>query len=129
MQDSILHRNTGEKRGKKEITTRSVDVQKETGGFDIRLLVRIATILGVIPCGEVVNIGAFRAYGIDTARRFVEFYDWYYMPTTLHLILIHGYLFLRKLDPAMGLYSEEPLESSHKVLKSYRNYRARRCDR
>ncbi|KAJ8686392.1 hypothetical protein QAD02_022186 [Eretmocerus hayati] len=29
----------------------------------------------------------------------------------------------------MGLYSEEPLESSHKVLKSYRNHRARRCDR
>ncbi|KAJ8677110.1 hypothetical protein QAD02_012897, partial [Eretmocerus hayati] len=107
---------------------KNCDIVAEITGFDVRLLVRIATILGVISCGEVVNIGAFREYGIDTARRFVEFYDWYYMPTTLHLILIHGYLFLRKLDPAMGLYSEEPLESSHKVLKSYRNHRARRCD-
>ncbi|KAJ8686027.1 hypothetical protein QAD02_021820 [Eretmocerus hayati] len=33
MQDSILHRNTGEKRGRKEIPTKSVDVQKETGGI------------------------------------------------------------------------------------------------
>ncbi|KAJ8676951.1 hypothetical protein QAD02_012738 [Eretmocerus hayati] len=94
---------------------KNTDIVADITGFSVCLLVRIATILGVISCGEAVNIGAFRRYCIDTAREFVRLYPWYYIPTTLHLLLIHGCLFLRKFDPALGLYSEEPLESSHKV--------------
>jgi len=36
--------------------------------------------------GYEININAFQQYAMDTAK----LYPWYYMPASVHTILIHG---------------------------------------
>ncbi|KAJ8676867.1 hypothetical protein QAD02_012654 [Eretmocerus hayati] len=111
------------------IFSRNLDVVAEETGFDANLLHRFHVTLFVIPCGEEVRTEEFRQYNHETAREFVRLYPWFEMPTTMHLILIHGHILIRKNHSAIGLCSEEPLESSHKVLKSFREHHARKSDR
>ena len=48
-------------------------------------------ILQVIVSGFPVNVEKFTEYCLEIAKKFVELYPWYYMPTVIHKILIHGY--------------------------------------
>lgn len=40
--------------------------------------------------GKEIDVDAFENYGIETARLFVKLYPWYYMPSSVHKILLHG---------------------------------------
>lgn len=40
--------------------------------------------------GHEVNIPKFELYTKDTAKLFISLYPWYYMPSSVHKILIHG---------------------------------------
>lgn len=40
-------------------------------------------------CGEFVDFEKFRSCCHATARKFVELYSWYYMPSSVHKLLIH----------------------------------------
>jgi len=37
-----------------------------------------------------ININAFQQYTMNTAKLYVKLYPWYYMPASVHTILIHG---------------------------------------
>lgn len=98
-------------------------------GFDLELLKRFKTILAVISSKHIINTDAFRMYCFDTAKRYVEIYGWYYMPTTVHIILIHGYKIMENLFLPIGMFSEEALESTHKVMKNFRENFSRKSSR
>jgi len=36
------------------------------------------------------NVDEFRSYAIETARKLISLYPWYYLPSSVHKILIHG---------------------------------------
>lgn len=40
--------------------------------------------------GHEINISAFKNYTMDTAKLYVKLYPWYYMPSSVHKVLIHG---------------------------------------
>lgn len=44
----------------------------------------------VMASGQDINIDAFEEYGVQTAKLFVSLYPWFYMPSSVHKILIHG---------------------------------------
>ncbi|KAJ8685339.1 hypothetical protein QAD02_021132 [Eretmocerus hayati] len=104
-----------------------VDVVAELTGVNENFLRGLRITLGVINCGLDVNVDAFRSCNLETAREYVRLYPFYKMPSTMHLILMHGHDLVKRMHPAVGLCSEEPIESSHKVLKSLREHRARKC--
>lgn len=83
----------------------------------------------VISCGFEINVRKFRNYTEDTARKFVDLYPWYFMPTTVHKILIHGHKFVDSLLLPIGQMSEEAQESCNKYIKRVREDFARKCDR
>ena len=56
------------------------------------LIKRFHVILPVISCGFQIDNEKFRAFALETARKFVDLYPWFYMPTSMHEILIHGHL-------------------------------------
>lgn len=89
-------------------------------GIDKTLIERFHVILQTMSCGHAVNVVNFEKYAIDTARLFVELYPWYYMPTTVHKVLIHGSLIISKALLPIGRMSEEAQEASNKFIKRFR---------
>ena len=109
-------------------------------GFDEDLLNRFKVILGVISSQHFINVEAFRLYCYDTASKYVKKYKWYYMPTSMHVILIHGWRILEEiLVPfgmysmesllGMGMFSEEAQEGYHKILKRFKDRFSRKISR
>lgn len=98
-------------------------------GFDYNLLQRFKVILAVISCYEEINTEAFRAYALETAKIYARIYDWYYMPTSMHVILIHGYKIMQNLFLPIGMLSEEAQESNHKLIKKFRENFSRKESR
>lgn len=62
----------------------------EITGIDFTLLKRFGNILSVIASGREINPITFDEYALATATLFVHLYPWYYMPASVHKILIHG---------------------------------------
>ena len=53
-------------------------------------------------CGYAINAEAFKSYALDTAKLYIELYPWYYMPPSVHKLLIYGgdrkYFFANRND-------------------------------
>lgn len=43
----------------------------------------------------MINAQKFGAYALYTARIYVSKYNWYYMPSSVHKVLIHGETVIR----------------------------------
>lgn len=105
---------------------------KETAaitGFDVVLLKRFAVILQTMASGKEINIDAFSSYARDTAAMYVQRYPWYYMPVTVHKILIHGSDVMQHAVVPIGQLSEEVQESRHKEVRRYREHNSRKISR
>ena len=62
----------------------------------------------------------FKKYCIDTGKLYLSLYSWYYMPPTVHKVLIHGPYVAKNCVLPIGCFTEEVLESCHKLCKLYR---------
>ena len=89
----------------------------------------LKVILGVISIQCATNVQAFRMYCKDTAIKYVEMYNWYYMPPSMHVILIHGWRIMDQLIVPIGMLSEEAQEGNHKHFKKSKNRFSRKISR
>lgn len=105
------------------------DISASITGVDKDIIHRFHVILQSLSCGYKVNVQKFQKYGEETARKFVELFPWYCMPTTVHKILIHGHQIIDFLMLPIGQMSEEAQESCNKHIKNFRENYARKCDR
>lgn len=104
-------------------------VTAQITGLDESFIKRIKVILQVISCGQATNIDAFRKYLEDTANLYVKLYPWYYMPASLHKLLIHGADIVESASLPIGMLSEEALEARNKDLRKYRECHTRKFSR
>lgn len=94
------------------------------------LIQRFGIILQTLACGIKVDTSKFKLYATDTAQLFVNLYNWFYMPASVHKILLHGSLIIDNFSLIpIGLLSEESQESRNKDLKHYRKFNTRKCSR
>ncbi|XP_065092812.1 uncharacterized protein LOC135713609 [Ochlerotatus camptorhynchus] len=98
-------------------------------GLDVTALERCGTILQVLASGHKINTERFSSYCIETAKYLVDLYPWYYMPASVHKILIHGAQVINHFTVPIGQLSEEAQESRNKDLKRYRRDHTRKCSR
>lgn len=84
------------------------------------LIKRFAIILRTINSGYEINVENFEKYCLKTAERYVEKYNWYYMPTSVHKLLIHGAVTVKYAIVPIGELSEEAQEAKNKDIKRYR---------
>ena len=101
------------------------NVEKSSGilGVDIDLIKKCHAILQAMSSGFAINVPAFRMYCLETAKRFVELYPWYCMPTAVHKILIHGHEVIDYAPLPIGQMSEEAQEARNKDVKKFREKR------
>ena len=64
----------------------------------------------VISCGFGVDLQKFQYFSIETARLFVNLYHWFYMPTSIHKILIYGQVIIESALLPIRQMSEEAQE-------------------
>lgn len=101
----------------------------EITGFDKHLLKRFAVILQTISSGYEINTYNFANYTKETASMYVQLYEWYYMPITVHKILIHGSHVIEYSIVPIGQLSEEVQESRHKEVRKFRELNTRKISR
>lgn len=58
--------------------------------IDFELIKRFGIILRTISSGYDINPEMFETYTLKTAELYVLLYPWYYMPASVHKVLIHG---------------------------------------
>lgn len=97
--------------------------------IDEDLIKRFGVILQTISCGYTVNVEAFRSYIRTTAEKYVHLYSWYYMPSSVHKLLIHGADIIEAAVLPIGMFSEEALEARNKDFRRYREFHTRKFTR
>lgn len=90
---------------------------------DENLINRFATISNVLASGFEINYVTFEQFCTETAEYYVQCYPWYYMPPTVHNILVHGSSVAKFALLPIGQLSEEALEARNKDVRNFRlNY-------
>lgn len=98
-------------------------------GINENLLTRLYVVLQIISTTSPININTFEKYCLETARECVKLYPWYYMPPSVHKVLIHGCNIMRKFNKPIGYFSEEAQETNNKIFRRARAFHSRMCDR
>lgn len=96
-------------------------------GLDSCLIKRFSTILRVIASGEPINNEEFEKFARLTAEMYVELYGWYYMPSSVHKLLLHGAEVIKHFNiMPIGKLSEEASEARNKDFKKIREHHSRK---
>lgn len=98
-------------------------------GINKELLLRFSTILRAISTSYPINIENFNKYALDTTKLYTHLYSWYYMPVSVHKILIHGGQVIESTILPIGMLSEEAQEARHKHVKRFRESHVRKFSR
>lgn len=85
----------------------------------------IIIILSAISSGYHINVAAFKECALETARLYVRLYDWFYMPASVHIVLIHGADIIDSMILPIGQLPEDVQEARHKEYRKYRKHQAR----
>ncbi|CAH1108234.1 unnamed protein product [Psylliodes chrysocephalus] len=105
------------------------DIAARITGINYSLIKRFETILQALSSGYKNDIKNFDRYAKDTARLFIQEYSWFYMPVSMHKILIHGSSIIDHAILPIGQLSEETQECTNKELKMFRRGHTRRTSR
>lgn len=104
-------------------------ISAEITGLDKTLIDRCHNLLQCMSSGYKINSRAFKEYALETARKLVATYFWYYLPSSVHKVLIHGSEVIDHLLVSIGELSEEAAESCNKLLKQFRRDNTRKMSR
>ena len=105
-----------------DLTAKILKLNKE-------LVEKFYIILIMLSSGYDIDSLRFKDFCMETAQIFVQNYPWFYMPSSVHKILLHGYLVIEHMTLPIGMMSEEALESRNKDFKKYREHFTRKCSR
>ncbi|XP_025411419.1 uncharacterized protein LOC112684234 [Sipha flava] len=105
------------------------DVSSSITGVDKNIIVRFKVILEVISSGEKIKGVEFNNYTFETAQLFISKYPWFYLPASVHKILIHETQIVENAILPIGLLSEEAQEARNKDMKRFRENNTRKISR
>ena len=68
-------------------------------------------------------------YCMQTVEIYVALYPWFYMPSSVHKILIHGAVIINHASFPIGMMSEAAQESRNKDLRNFREQHTRKTSK
>ena len=98
-------------------------------GVDKDLIKRFAVVLQVISSDRDIKADSFNQYALETAKLFIQKYPWFYLPASVHKVLIHGSQIIKSALLPIGQLSEEAQEARNKDIKRYREHHTRKSSR
>jgi len=100
-----------------EDSLKNYKISAEITGVSEDLIYHFYVILQCLSSGENINIDKFEVYCWETAELYTNLYSWYYMPPSVHKILIYGSSIIKSFVLPIGILSEEAQESRNKTLR------------
>jgi len=79
------------------------------------LCIKSALIAETIACREKIDSCKFEIYALETAKIYVNLYPWYYMPSSVHKILMHGEKVIKSALLPIDQLTEEAQETRNKL--------------
>lgn len=104
-------------------------VSAEITGIDKELIDRCRTILECLGSSHKIKTTKFKEFSLITARKLVEAYPWYFLPPSVHKVLIHGDIVIDNALASIGELSEEAAEANNKNIKHFRLNHTRKISR
>lgn len=98
-------------------------------GIEKELIERFRNILIAINCQEALNPETFDQYCKDTYSFYLQHYDWYKIPSSVHKVLAHAGEIIIHSPAPLGVLAEEAAECQHKKLKITRTHFSRKRSR
>ncbi|GFR34082.1 dna-mediated transposase [Trichonephila clavata] len=108
---------------------RNPEIASSITGIDEILVRKLHVELTTITCGHEIDTQKFKEFCLTTAELYVALYLWYYMPRSLHKVLIHGGLLVNYSILPIGQISEEEIEARNKDSKYFREHHTRKFNR
>jgi len=105
------------------------DISSQITGVDKDLIQKFYLILRVISSTEKINTNTFSILLKNTLQLYLNKYNWYYMPASVHKVLIHGCHIIEYFDLSIGLLSEEALKVRHKEIRKTRLHHTQKTSR
>ena len=105
------------------------EISSEITGVDVTLIKHFSIILRILASGRIININKFSVLLQDTKKLYLSLYGWYYMPSSIHKLLIHGTDIISFFELPIGQLTEEALEACHKVIRKNRLTHTRKTSR
>lgn len=101
----------------------------EITGVSLELLNRFNVIQRALNSNFGIRVEKFREYCEATAAMYISEYPWFYMSTTVHLVLFHAADILDDLCIPAGQLSESAQEARHKDVRNFRREHTRKISR
>ena len=101
----------------------------EVTNIDLTLIQNLGTLLGTLSCGFAIDTEKLRSLANRTLELHVKNYSWFYLPVTIHKILIHAADIVNGIALPIGHMSEEAQEARNKDVRRYREMFTRKFSR
>lgn len=101
----------------------------ELTGVSETLIKNLGTLLGALASGFAIDTEKFEKLALATLRHHVELYPWFYLPVTVHKVLVHAPEIINSIALPIGSMSEEAQEAKNKDLRNYRELFTRKISR
>lgn len=80
------------------------DIAADITGINEELISNFGIILRVLSCGMTINRNTFKELLRVTRNIYLIHYGWYYMPSSVHKVLVHGCDVIDCFDLPIGKY-------------------------
>lgn len=105
------------------------ELSAEITGLDVTLIKNFDTLLRALSSGFDINIESFKLLAQETKTLYLNLYSWYYMPVTVHKILVHSVDIIQSALLPIGQLSEEAQEARNKDCRRFRLNNTRKRSR
>lgn len=106
-----------------------INLFAEILNIDSKLIGNLKTILIALSSHLPIDSTQFDKLCFATAKLYVDQYNWFPMPATLHKILIHGADIINTSILPTGMLGEKGPESRNRNYKNYREFHSRKLSR
>lgn len=78
---------------------------------------------------RTIDADEFENYSSETGKLFVRLYPWFYMPSSVHKILMHGAKVIKRFYLPIVQFTEEAAEARNKDFNRFRKFNTRKISR
>lgn len=96
------------------------DLASKITKVNAELIKRFGLILRMVASNTKIPIKCFEKFAFETVKLYVKLYPWFFMPPTVHKVLLHGGKIMQHFLLPIGQYSEEAAEARNKDFKPSR---------
>lgn len=107
----------------------NAEMSAEVTGLDVNLIQKFCVILRTLSSGYDINLVEFEKLCMETRKLYLNLYSWYYMPATVHKILVHSTEVINTALLPIGQLSEEAQEARNKDCRRFRLHHTRKRSR